>query len=532
MAEPSELSDAEREFSRRKFLAVGGALAAAGAVGTWVDPLANLVDRAWAKGPLSAADAIRVRESQFPSVGQFRQLHKDADRVGAPGQTGLRATGTAEEAGYVDGLREQLERSGVQDVHFDPVPLQRWTTSEWSLDLISGPSAGPVRTASYVPYSGQTSPAGVTGPLAVVAPGSTPAPGSLAGKIAVFDVPLTIVPIAFFAGLAYPGRQYDPRALLDPNEPYKRPYLNGVIPTLEALQAAGAIGAVGVLDYPAEAANGSYFPYDGQIRGVPSLYVDRTVGARLRAQAQGGAQARLRLPAEVRSVTSRNLIGFIPGQSDELVAVHCHTDGTNAIEDNGPGAIIAISDYLARLPREALPSTFMVLLTTGHFHGGIGSDTFCAQHASDLVARTKAALTLEHLGTREWNEVQPGRMALTGRPEPAAIFAPGSEALVDASFDALVRADNDPTSVLRPLNPNSSGDPNAAAWPGEGQSLFAHGKISDANYISGPTYLLNWGITTVDKVDLGRVRAEAIAFTEELLRLGRTPRSELTTYTL
>jgi hypothetical protein len=529
----SDLMSDGREFSRRRFLAMGGALAAAGAMAAYVDPLTNILDRAWAKGPLSAADAIKVRESQFLSVGQFRQLHKDADRVGPPGQRGLRAAGTSEEAGYVDGVRAQLERIGVMDVHFDPVQMQRWTTSEWSLYLTSGPSAGSVKTASYIPYSGQTSAAGVAGQLAFVPPGSTPAPGSLAGKIAVFDVPLTIIPIAFFAALAYPGRQYDPRGeLTDPNELYKRPYLNGVIPMLEALEAAGAVGAVGVLDYPADAANGSYFPYDGHIRSVPSLYVDRTVGAQLKTQAQGGAQALLKLPAEVKSVTSRNLIGFIPGQSSDLVALHCHTDGTNAIEDNGPGAIVAISDYLARLPREALPSTFMILLTTGHFHGGIGSDTFCIEHADDLVARTKAALTLEHLGAREWNEVQPGQMALTGRSEPAGIFAPGSQALVDASFDALVRADAAPSSVLRPLNPNSTGDPNAAAWPGEGQSLFAVGGISDANYIAGPTYLLNWGITTIDKVDLNRVRAEAIAFTEELLRLGRTPRSELTTYTL
>jgi hypothetical protein len=46
------------------------------------------------------------------------------------------------------------------------------------------------------------------------------------------------------------------------------------------------------------------------------------------------------------------------------------------------------------------------------------------------------------------------------------------------------------------------------------------------------TYLLNWGIKTVDKVDYRRVRAEAIAFTEMILRLGRAPADQLATYTL
>ena len=81
---------------------------------------------------------------------------------------------------------------------------------------------------------------------------------------------------------------------------------------------------------------------------------------------------------------------------------------------------------------------------------------------------------------------------------------------------------------IRPLRAR----PNDAAWPGEGQYLFARGKLADANYITGPTYLLNWGITTSDKLDFHRMRAQAIAFTEMILRLGRTPRSKLITYTL
>ncbi len=81
--------------------------------------------------------------------------------------------------------------------------------------------------------------------------------------------------------------------------------------------------------------------------------------------------------------------------------------------------------------------------------------------------------------------------------------------------------------MLRPLNPKASGAPNDAAWPGEGQYLYAAGGMPDANFIAGPTYLLNWGVTTTDKVDLTRVRAQSIAFTEMILRLGRTPRAQL-----
>ena len=106
------------------------------------------------------------------------------------------------------------------------------------------------------------------------------------------------------------------------------------------------------------------------------------------------------------------------------------------------------------------------------------------------------------------------------------MFAPDSKALVDASFTALRRAKAAPAGVLKPLNPNASGVADEPAWPGEGQYLFAVGGMPTSNYITGPTYLLNWGITTSDKVNFGRVRAEAIAFTEMILRLGRTPPPE------
>ena len=123
-------------------------------------------------------------------------------------------------------------------------------------------------------------------------------------------------------------------------------------------------------------------------------------------------------------------------------------------------------------------------------------------------------------------------MGFTGRNEPGSIFAPGSKRLVDASFAALKRGKASPAGVLKPLNPKSKGDPDDPAWPGEGQYLFGVGGMPTANYITGPTYLLNWGITTTDKVDFARVRAEAIGFTEMILRLGRTPRAQLRTYTL
>ena len=58
--------------------------------------------------------------------------------------------------------------------------------------------------------------------------------------------------------------------------------------------------------------------------------------------------------------------------------------------------------------------------------------------------------------------------------------------------------------MLKPRNPNANGTADDPVWPGEGQYLYGIGRIPDANYITGPTYLLNWGIDTTDKVDFRR----------------------------
>jgi hypothetical protein len=57
-------------------------------------------------------------------------------------------------------------------------------------------------------------------------------------------------------------------------------------------------------------------------------------------------------------------------------------------------------------------------------------------------------------------------------------------------------------------------------WTPVRWSLDSAGQpIATSSYIPY-SYLLNWGIPTVDKCDIGRMRREAIAFTQMLLDLG------------
>jgi hypothetical protein len=475
----------------------------------------------WPTARLRPADARRVDSSQFMPAGQLLEWHRELDAVG------LRATGSPVHEQYIDVLRARLGRAGVGRLRFESVAHRRWLAESWSLHLTSNAGPREIPTAAYIPYSGGTPRGGTAGPLVALDPLATrPAPGSLRGKIVLFSLPPSTLTFGELGGLAY--KSYDPAGLLHAGEIYARSWLS--IPTLitilDSLVAAEASGCICVLDLPADAAHGAYYPYDGKVRAVPGLFVDRLTGARLGQLAAHGARVRLELRSRTKDVETRNLIGVIPGASDELMLLHSHTDGPNAIEDNGPNAIVAISQYLTRLPRHSLPRSVMVLLTTGHFAGGAGVTEFARRHRATTLRRTAAALTLEHLGALEWNPGPHGHSRLTGRAEVGTIFTPESSALVTPSYAALRRAADDPASVLRPYIA-APGSPDGHGWPAEGTQLWTIAGLPTANYITGPTYLLNWGIPTIDKLNVGLMRREAVSFSELLLALSRTPAARL-----
>ncbi len=473
----------------------------------------------WPTDLLPASDATQVDPSEFLSTDQLQAWQVDLDG------RGLRATGGTAHEAFIDALHDRLVSAGITQLRFEPATLSQWSVDSWSLAVASGPSAGSVQTASYVPYSGTTPATGITAPLVFLADGATP-DASVAGKIVLFDVVEQPIPLAYFEQFA--AYTYDPQQTVSPSDIYARSYLSMPTPTLDALQAEGAAGAIAIIEAPYATAKGAYYPYDRVLRAIPSVFVDQDAGASLKALADGTTQVQLTLPATVTQVQTRNLIGVIPGASDEITVINSHTDGTNGIEDNGPNAIVAMSQYLARLPQASLPRTIMVLLTSGHFAGGVGAEAFLTTHASDgLLAQIASVLTVEHLGAQEWLPDTNGLLAPTGKPELGGMFMPNVQALEDASYSMLQLAQAAPAFVMTPTNPSGTGDADNPVWPGEGQYFWGIGQIPDVNYITGPSYLLNAGVTTADKVDYDRMRRETVAFTQMLLELSQVPAASL-----
>jgi hypothetical protein len=459
---------------------------------------------------------------------------------------GDRPTGSPAHEGYIALLVKQLAAVGVGRVHTEPYAFTKWTPSSWSMAVTTGPATGPVTASAYVPYSGTTGPLGVEAPLAYV-PGSTipvdptalagalanPAAwtlsltkgieaslaataGTLVGRIAVFELPMLALTLQTLTGTTLAVN--DPAHTLSMTATLTRADLSAmlVVPAmLNALAAAGAVGAVGVLDVPEEAARGEYAPFFGVLSpNLPALYVDRTTGAALRTAITGGAlppAGKLVLDATVAAATSENVLGLLEGASTEQIVVGSHTDGPNSIEDNGPAAILGLASCLAQLPASARPRSVRFVLSGGHFAGSRGLQTYVAEHTADLTSNALAVMELEHLGAREWAEVSPGVMGLTGEPEVQVVYTNTNAPLVAASEAFAVQF---PRTVV--------GTP---PMLGEGQNFRI---LPLVQYITMPRYLLLGGLpVTAQFTDFDLMRQQVLAFVKMEQALAVAPASQL-----
>ncbi|GAA2768872.1 hypothetical protein GCM10010103_79160 [Streptomyces paradoxus] len=346
--------------------------------------------QSWARPQMHSRPARWVDAARFLPVATLARWQQALD------DRGLRATGSAAHADYIGDLARRLSEVGVPDVALEAVPMHRWSARQWGLRLADPGAEAEVAVVSPVAYSGDTGTGGVTGPLA-----AEPRPG----VIGVVDIALP----AFAAG-DFDALDYCPSALaaVEPayasDQRYERIWLahDQMRAELARFAAAGAAGLILVIDLPEAELGGGYLLHDGVHRAIPALFVGRESGLQLHEAARRKTQATLTLTADSTRVDTHNIVGIIPGASDELVVLQSHTDGSNGLEDNGCEAILAMAHYLARLPRQELSRSVLVLLSTGHFatEEAWGLEAFLERHREDLVPRIAAALCLEHLGAR------------------------------------------------------------------------------------------------------------------------------------
>lgn len=400
-------------LTRRSFLhksAVG-----AGSIGL----AGGLIDQALSP---QGALAFRRRVVPLPSAAQFR---RDVERMI---DFGPRLPGYASHNAYCDWLEDEFVKAGLQLAPCDEYSYDRWQLEGYSLKVLDGPSPGPIRVAFPYVRSADTGPHGLSAPLSYAqsdASGNIVSGAVAPGSIAVVDTPFplseTLASVLVEALSVYwPGHTEQDFANIDFTRIWAGPAIN-----LASLEQMGAVGVVLILTGSYPAVRGSFSPHQAPTTPIPVFTVDRDAGVTLRDAAKSGRNARMRLDAPVRPSTMRTITAILPGQSDETIICTTHSDGQNAIEENGGVALLSLARHFASLPRGQRPQRTLVFaiwsahMTDPHFQPEL--DGWLRTH-SDLAQRAVAGIAIEHLGCTEWLDDPVLGYHATGQNEFYAIW--------------------------------------------------------------------------------------------------------------
>jgi hypothetical protein len=393
---------------------------------------------------------------------------------------GPKYTGNKAHTTYVEFLASNMEKLGLE-VTRDRYTLPMWEARRWEIKIetVGGETFKP-KVTSYYPYSGQTPPEGVTGELEYV--GSDPTffdLQKLKGKVALVDFARASREWDMMYGQwgVYPVDAQFP----DVRRP-TRQYSVGLSHFLEAGAVAVILVWTDVSDANAEQ---QYTPFSRPPQGIPGLYVGRETGVKLSALASAGAKATVVLEATVSPDTPTDtLIATLRGNSsDEALVVNTHTDGPNATEENGGIALLALAKYFTRIPKSERRRDIVFPMTSGHFaHPWVPDIKGAVEKHPDLIQRTVAAVTVEHLACREWmDDATLTHYRPTGENEWNVTITK-HKAMANLAMEALqgssaVRR----TGVVNPLHDNG--------WFGVG-TPFGMAGIPTIQYIPQPNYLL------------------------------------------
>jgi len=376
---------------------------------------------------------------------------------------------------WVEGwAAEELRRLGLADVRLEPVELPYWEPRH--AELIAGDER-------YVGF-----------PLPHAAPGDVDAEltldgGDVRGRLAVSQLDLLRMPQSGFRLLATSA--YDPEGDFDTLEqvlPFGARFREVMDPAI----AAGALGFVGLLTgFPWETRD-YYVPYDAVARPIPGVWLSGADGRRLLARlARGPVHGRLTVDVVQHPVTTHNVIGTLPGRSNEWVVIASHHDApwASAVEDaSGIALVLAQAALWAALPREERPHNLLFLLTSGHMAEAAGTRAFIARYAA-LLERTVLQLHLEHVARR--CIAIDGALQPTDEPEVRWWFTSRIPALQRAVAAALATHDLRRSLVLPPdvFGPMPTTD----------GAYFHPAGVPLVHFLTAPMYLFD-SCDTLDKI--------------------------------
>ena len=397
---------------------------------------------------------------------------------------GSRLTGSPAHNEFVRYLRSEVEAMGYE-TFTDTKSFERWEEKKSELVLHTKKGDVPVAVSSAFPYSGETGPEGVTGKLSKLGIGKD----------------IVVIRLKDFAhipgAVAFSERNAYPKDL-HLTKFYKGPVAVAFVKGSVAIYLAKILRAKAAVliwkNMSAEMVQGQYLNFILGHLGIPTLWVNEEEGKKVRKAMKKGCKATLTLDADIDpNATAESFHVIVKGKRpDENVLINTHTDGVNAVEENGPIAMLEMLRYYkTHQPERDVIFAFVA----GHFRlpafehnngGGVvhqATSGWLNNHR-DLWdgkrkhAKTVASLGLEHFGCTEWKDVK-GVYQQTNDVDIEMTYT-GNQVMDDILYQALADERTRTRTVsLRPHN---------FMHFGEGQSPFNVG-IPDISLCTAPDYL-------------------------------------------
>ncbi len=495
------------------------------------------------RSPADAAGAVRgcptrVSPDAFASTAALRRANVTEWSFGHP-----RPTGGVAQRRLIAWIRHQLRAIPGVKLGSLRFPIRRWDERSLALRVVIGGRSVALPAAGPIPYAHPTGPHGSKAPVAFVPGGQALTAANSAGRIVLRDAPAGGVPYSVFFPGALGWSVFDPGHTLDPGASYRGDFINydARVKDLRDAAAAGAVGLLFVKDLPRAQIRDHYEPYEGIQWGVPGAFLGADEGKRIRDALASGQvpRATLVLRASRRRVVTPSVLATIPGRSRARIVIDSHTDGTNAVEDNGPVAMIAMARYLARLPRSCRPRTVEFAFSTAHFYQRVASSQERNGGAGQLAklldrdydrGTVAGVVVLEHLGAREYVERPRAdgvgqKLTPTGRSELDLVAVSESPALVAAVQRVVVRRGLRRTALLQGADGAGDHVPPHCSFGGEG-TPFNERLLPTVADIAAPQTLYDPPFGPAS-IDFGLMRRQTLAFTDLVLRMGRMSRSAI-----
>jgi hypothetical protein len=450
---------------------------------------------------------------------------------------GYRRPGTSASHKVEQFLIEELKSFGFKTVEKQVININVWEPMKWQFSFKINNEIHEI-PCFYACYTTFTNPDGVTGELIYLGEGKEEdfQGKDINGKIVICDLKFYELIYEALATICYYVHNPNNEIFKEHNIPDMSRCLNWA--AYHRAEKKGAIGFVGILsNYPLDSPI-LYHPAEGiddLPRSIPGIFLGKEDGKRLKETLKNNQnksiEGNLILTGKETPGKTSNIIGILPGMSNEIIELGSHHDAAfhNAVQDaSGVSIILALAKYFSQIPIEQRNKSILVLFSTCHFYGSIGGYEFIKKYKK-LIPRIVASIHVEHIALE--GLIREGTIAVSNKPQIRGLYVSDIPALKKIAKDVIIEHNLELTGIM-PIAKNVKAQEGSSSKYSEEMSLWTDATpfheigIPIFSFISGPFY--NWHpLDTLDKVAINQLEPVSKAFIDIVRKIDALSKEEL-----